>query len=73
MLLDHAQGRVHVARRQWFWHAGATRVTVSFERAHDAGDFGGLFVSVAGHNSGDGSRQRTAQVGIVRQPIAHDQ
>ena len=52
-------------------HASTTGIAVSGKRARGRSDVGALFVSVTGHDGGDGTGERTAFVGIIGQAVAH--
>src|ERR1035437_5022019 len=69
--LDDAEHRLNVVLRHGFFNTGATGIAVTRKRAGGSGDFRALLVGMSGHDGGDGTGQRAAFVGIVRQAVAH--
>src|SRR5450756_1718962 len=69
--LDHPEHGFDIVLGDRVRHSGATRIAIASKGTDVCGDFRALLVSMAGHDGRDGTRQRTAFIGIIRQTVAH--
>src|ERR1019366_8495042 len=67
--LDDAEHGLDVVLRHRTRNTGAARVAIAGKCTGGRGNVGALLVSVAGHDGGDGTGERAAFVGIVRQTV----
>src|SRR5947209_7144879 len=73
MEFNHLEHRLDVVLRHWLRHTTASRLLVTWERPHRAGELRAFRIRFAGHDPGNRATKRAAFNAVVTVAIAHDE